>query len=63
MEVGQEVQASNCSLRAGLASDGEEELELGRELVFGVESVGEIDSTNTAVGVDLDSENINRLVS
>ena len=33
---------------------------LGWELVFGVKSVGEIDSTNTAVGVDLDSKNINR---
>ena len=42
-------------LTLGLAGDGQEELELGRELVFGVESVREVDSANTAVGVDLNS--------
>ena len=42
------------SLR-GLAGDGEEELELGREFVLGVEAVGEIDSSDAAIGVNLDS--------
>lgn len=40
----------------GLASDGEEELEFGRELVLGVEAVGEVNSADAAVGVDLDSK-------
>ena len=44
---------SHLALR--LAGDGQEELELGWELVFGVESVREVDSANTAVGVDLNS--------
>ncbi len=43
-------------LTTGLASDGQEKLELGRELIFGVESVGEVDSSDTAVGVDLNSK-------
>ena len=40
----------------GLASDGEEELELGRELVLGVETVREIDSSDSAVGMYLNSQ-------
>ena len=45
-----------CShLALGLAGNGQEELELGRELIFSVESVGEVDSANTAVGMDLNS--------
>ena len=47
-----------CSL-GGLAGNGEEEFELGRQLVFGVESVGEVDSSDTAVGVDLNSRKTN----
>lgn len=43
-----------CSL-GGFASDGEEELELGWQLVFGVKSVGEVDSADAAVRVDLNS--------
>ena len=39
----------------GLAGDGEEELELGGQLVLGVQSVREVDSADAAVGVDLDS--------
>ena len=39
-----------------LSSDWQEELELWWELILGVESVGEIDSSNSAVGVDLNSE-------
>jgi hypothetical protein len=38
-----------------LASDGEEQLELGRKFVFGVKSVGEVDPSDSAVGVNLDS--------
>merc|ERR1740139_895248 len=37
----------------------EEELELGWELVLGVEAIGEINSTNTAVSVDLNSKGLN----
>ena len=40
----------------GLAGNGEEELELGWQLVFSVQSVGEVDSSDTAVGVDLNSK-------
>ena len=50
-------QRSRCSHlhTTGLAGDGEEELELGWELVLGVEAIGEINSANTAVSVDLNS--------
>ena len=47
---------SHLGTTTGLAGDGQEELEFGGELVFGVESVREVDSSDTAVGVDLDSE-------
>jgi len=40
----------------GFAGDGEEELELWGELILGVEAVGEINATNTAVSVDLYSK-------
>ena len=40
----------------GLAGNGQEKLELGRKLVFGVEAVREVDSSDTAVSVDLNSE-------
>ena len=42
----------------GLTSNGQEQFEFGRELVLGVESVGEVDSSNSAVGVDLDSQGL-----
>ena len=42
-------------------SDGEEEFELWWELVFGVQSVGEIDASNTAVGMDLHSKQQRRV--
>jgi len=49
--------ASRCShLALRLAGDGQEELELGRQLVFGVEPIREVDSSDAAVGVDLNSE-------
>ena len=41
-----------------LAGDGEEELELWRELVLGVEAVREVDSADSAVGVDLHAEGL-----
>ena len=47
-----------CSLSLRLSGNGQEELELGRELVFGVESIGEVDSSDSAVSVDLDSEGL-----
>jgi len=40
----------------GLSGDGEEKLELGRELILSVEAVGEIDSSDTAVSVNLHSK-------
>ena len=47
---------ASCShLATGLAGDGQEELELGWQLVLRVQPVGEVDSTDTAVGVDLNS--------
>jgi hypothetical protein len=46
----------------GFAGDGQEELEFWGELVFGVESVGEVDSSNTTVGVDLHSKLTNQLL-
>jgi hypothetical protein len=46
-----------CSLVSlSTASNGQEKFEFWGQLVFGVESVGEIDSTNSAVSVNLDSE-------
>ena len=45
---------SHLALR--LAGNGQEELELGRELILSVEPIGEVDSANTAVGVDLNSK-------
>ena len=56
---------SRCSHlgTTGLASDGQEELEFGRKLVLGVESVGEIYSSDTAVGVDLNSNQFKNKVS
>jgi len=49
------VRQSCSHLALRLAGDGEEELEFGGQLVLGVEPVGEIDSANTAVSVDLNS--------
>ena len=49
---------SDCSCVLGLAGHGQEELELGRELVLGVESVGEVDSSDSAVRVDLYSQGL-----
>ena len=43
-----------CTAR--LAGNGQEECELGWELVFGVKSIGEIDSSDTAVSVNLNSK-------
>jgi hypothetical protein len=38
-----------------LAGDWEEELELGRELVLGVQAIGEVDSSNSAISVNLNA--------
>ena len=40
------------------ASDREEEFELGREFVLGVEAVAEVDTADAAVGVDLHSQRL-----
>ena len=40
----------------GFAGNGEEKFELWGELVFGVQAVGEVNSTDSAVSVNLDSE-------
>ena len=46
-----------CSFLLGSTSgNGQEEFELWGKLVFGVESVGEIDTTDSAVSVDLNSK-------
>ena len=39
----------------GLSGDGQEKLEFGWQLVFGVEAVGEIDTSDTTVGMNLNS--------
>ena len=45
---------SHLTLR--LAGNGQEELEFGGKLVLGVEPIREVDSSDAAVGVDLNSE-------
>lgn len=46
-----------CSLVSlGTASNGQEKFEFWGKLVFGVEAVGEVNSTDSAVSVNLDSE-------
>ena len=42
-----------------LASNWEEKLELRRQLVLSVEAIGEVDSSDSAVGVNLDTEGLN----
>ena len=43
----------------GLAGHWQEEFELRGQFVLGVQSVGEVNSSNSAVGMDLDSEGFN----
>ena len=45
-----------CSLSLWLTSNWQEELEFWGELVLGVESIGEIDSSDSAVSMNLNSE-------
>ena len=47
----------------GLTSNWEEEFELRGQFVLGVQSVGEVNSSNSAVGMDLDSEGLNVVCS
>ena len=47
-----------CSLALGLAGDWEEKLELWGKLVFGIESVREVNTTDTAVSVDLHAQSL-----
>jgi hypothetical protein len=47
------------SLSLGFTSDWQEQFEFWGELVFCVESVGEINSSNSAVGVNLHSKGFN----
>ena len=42
----------------GFAGDGQEELELGWQLVLGVQTIGEVNSSDSAVSVNLYSKNI-----
>jgi len=42
-----------------LLLDRKEELELGRELLLGVEAVGEVDAANAAVSMDLHPKRLN----
>lgn len=48
-------------LLLALVLDGKVELELGRKLLLRVESVGEVDSPDATVGVDLQEEPISML--
>ena len=45
-----------CSLFLGTTSNGQEKFEFWGQLVFSVEAVGEVNSTDSAVSVNLDSE-------
>ena len=56
-----EITNKDIGLEVGgslLLLDGEEELELWRELFFAVETIGEVDSADAAIGVDGDSEGL-----
>ena len=46
------------SLSLWLTSNRQEEFEFWRQLIFGVEPVGEVDSSNSTVGVDLNSQSL-----
>ena len=43
----------------GLSGHWQEELELRGQLVLGVQSIGEVNSSNSAVGMDLHSQGLN----
>ena len=47
-----------CSLSLWLTGNWQEELELWGELILGVESIREVDSSDSAVGVDLNSKGL-----
>lgn len=47
-----------CSLSLWLTGNWQEELELWRKLILGVESVGEVDSSNSAVSMNLNSKGL-----
>lgn len=49
---------SNCSLALRFTSNGQEQLELWWKLIFSVESVWEIDSPDSAVGMNLNSQGL-----
>ena len=51
--------ARSCSLALWFAGNWQEELELWWKLVFGVKSVWEVNSSNSAVSVDLYSQSLN----
>ena len=38
-----------------LAGDGQEELEFGRKLVLGVEAIGEVNSSDSAISMNLNA--------
>ena len=46
------------SLSLWFSSNWQEKFELWWELIFGVESIGEVNSSNSAVGVDLNSKGL-----
>ena len=49
----------SVSLSLRLAGDGQEEFELWGKLIFGVKSIREVNSSDSAVGMDLYSEGLN----
>ena len=54
----------NEVLRSILSTSyGQEKLEFWGQLVFGVESIREVDASNTAVGVDLNSIHVTSEIS
>jgi len=48
----------SCSL-LGLAGDGQEKLELRRQLILSVEAIREVNSSDSAVCVNLDTQRLN----
>jgi hypothetical protein len=48
----------SCSLSLGLTGDRQEQFELWGKLIFGIEPIREINSSNSAVCVDLHTESL-----
>ena len=50
--------STGCSLTLRLSGDWQEQFEFRRQLILGVQSIGEVDSSDSAVSMDLDPESL-----